>query len=136
MKFKALRLRLLIAVVLLLSACSGEVNGVPEPREESASSIASGRRLIASYGCGSCHSIPGIPGANAMAAPPLNRYYQRSYIAGRLPNTWGNLTKYIQDPQQTEPGSAMPDLGVSEDEAHDMAAYLYHRPALSDLINR
>jgi cytochrome c1 len=35
------------------------------------------------------------------------------------------LIKWIRNPQQIEPGTAMPDLGVSEDEAGDIAAYLY-----------
>ena len=30
-------------------------------------------------------------------------------------------------PQRFEPGGAMPNLGVSEDDARDMAAYLYAR---------
>jgi len=75
-----------------------------------------------------------VPGADAMGAPPLDHFYQRSYIAGRLPNTEENLIKWIQIPQQIEPGSAMPNLGVTQDEARDIAAYLYHRPSLSDAI--
>jgi len=125
-----------MAVVLLLSACAGEVNGVPGPRPVSGGRVGVGRGLIARYGCGSCHSIPGVPGANAMAAPPLDHFYERSYIAGRLPNTEENLIKWIQDPQQIEPGTAMPNLGVTQDEARDIAAYLYHQPSLSDVINR
>src|SRR5215208_4328678 len=129
MKFKGIHLGIAVAVGLLISACSGQVNGVPEPRPSSDSSVATGRRLIASYGCGSCHSIPGIAGADAMAAPPLNCFYERSYIAGRLPNTWENLTKWIQNPQLVEPGTAMPNVGVCQKEADNIAAYLYHRPS-------
>lgn len=126
-----------ILILSLLSACSGEVNGVPEPRTASESNIAAGRRLIASYGCGSCHSIPGIPGADAMAAPPLNCFYERTYIAGRLANTRQNLTRWIQNPQQVEPGTAMPNLGVRSEEADEIASYLYHRPGFWELnVNR
>src|SRR5215208_5828863 len=127
MKFRTICLA--IATMIFLCGCTGEVNGVPERRHAAASSIANGRRLIADYGCGSCHSIPGVPGANAMAAPPLKCFYQRTYIAGRLPNNKENLIKWIQNPQQIEPGNAMPDLGVSKDEAGDMATYLYDPPA-------
>jgi cytochrome c len=126
----------LAAIILTLSACTGEVNGVPEERGSSDASIKLGRQLIASYGCGSCHSIPGVPGADAKAAPPLDQFYQRTYIAGRLPNTWENLMTWIQDPQSVEPGTAMPNLGVTQDEAYDIAAYLYHQPNIKDLINR
>ena len=135
MSSKTILLILAIAFMLLLAACTGEVNGVPEPREASTSAITNGRRLIANYGCGTCHTIPGVPGANSMAAPPLKCYYQRTYIAGRLANNKANLVKWIQHPQQIEPGNAMPDLGVSEDEASDIADYLYDPPAFWGLIN-
>jgi cytochrome c len=126
----------MFAALAALSACAGQVNGLPEPRPASASSVATGRALIARYGCGSCHSIPGIPGADAVAAPPLGRFYERSYIAGQLSNTEENLVQWIQDPQAIEPGTAMPDLGVTQDEARDMAAYLYHEPTVVDLLRR
>ena len=79
--------------------------------------------------------ISGV-GADAMAAPPLDHFYARSYIAGRLPNTEQNLVNWIQDPQRIEPGTAMPSLGVTQDEARDIAAYLYHEPSMSDVIDR
>jgi cytochrome c len=112
----------------LVAACSSGVNGVPEPRPYPESSVEEGRRLIASYGCGSCHSVPGVPGADAMAAPPLDCFHERSYIAGKLTNTHDNLVLWIRNPQQIDPGNAMPDLGVTEDEAEDIAAYLYDTP--------
>jgi len=124
-----------LLVVLALSSCTGEVNGVPEQRAAPASNIANGRRLIAVYGCGSCHTIPGVPGANAMVAPPLKCFYQRTYIAGRLANNKENLMKWIQNPQQIDPGNAMPDLGVKEEEASDIADYLYDPPAVWGFIS-
>ena len=125
MKYRTLCLGAVIVIALILSSCSGEVNGVPEPERAPVRTVANGRRLIASYGCGTCHTIPGVPGANAMVAPPLTCFYQRSYIAGRLPNNRENLIKWIQMPQQIEPGTAMPNMGVSQEEASDIAAYLY-----------
>ncbi|MBK9745831.1 MAG: c-type cytochrome [Chloroflexi bacterium] len=123
--------------VLLLTACTGEVNGVQEPRTSSSDhSVQTGRTLIADYGCGSCHSIPGIPGADAKAAPPLEQFYQRTYIAGQLPNTLDNLVLWIQNPQEVEPGTAMPNLGVTQIEARAMAAYLYHQPTLTELLSQ
>lgn len=134
MKFNAVKVGLVIAVVVFLSSCSGEVNGVPEPRSSSASSVEAGRRLIASYGCGSCHAVPGIRGADATVGPPLDHFYKRMYIAGQLPNTEENLIKWIQDPQEIVPGDGMPDLGVTEDDARAIAAYLYHQPTFFELI--
>ena len=136
MKASVLRLGLAIAAVLVVSSCSGQVSGVPAPRPVANGSVENGRALIASYGCGSCHSVPGVPGADAVAAPPLKRFYERSFIAGRLSNTEENLIKWIQDPQDIEPGNAMPDLGVTEGDARDIAAYLYHEAGLGDMLSR
>jgi cytochrome c len=125
----------LATAAIFIAACATEVPGQPEPRAASDDRVAAGRRLIASYGCGSCHSIPGVPGADSKAAPPLDRFYQRTYIAGRLPNTEDSLVSWIQNPQRIEPGTAMPVLGVTEEEARAMSAYLYRKPTLSDLFN-
>jgi cytochrome c1 len=35
------------------------------------------------------------------------------------------LIRWIETPQAIEPGTAMPNLGVTEQRARDMAAYLY-----------
>lgn len=77
------------------------------------------------YGCAGCHTIPGIEGANGMVGPPLNKFAYRLYIAGRLPNTPDNLMQWLQNPQQIVPNNAMPNMGVSQQDSRDMAAYLY-----------
>jgi cytochrome c1 len=50
---------------------------------------------------------------------------RRGYIAGHLPNNGPNLIRWIRDPQQVDPGNAMPDLGVGDVDARDIAAYLF-----------
>ncbi len=131
---KIIQLGIVVAIALFLSACSGEVNGVPEPRPASRSSIEAGRQLIIKYGCGTCHSIPGVPGANGTIGPPLDHFYKQMYIAGRLTNTEDNLIKWIQNPQQINPGDAMPNMGVTDSDARSIAAYLYHQPTAGELI--
>lgn len=84
-----------------------------------------GRRLIASYGCGTCHIVPGVREARSLVGPPLTAYAERSYIAGNLPNTPENLARWLRYPQQVEPGTAMPNLGVTGADAQDMTSYLY-----------
>lgn len=84
-----------------------------------------GKTMLARYGCGSCHAIPGIPGAESMVGPPLTDFGARQYVAGHLVNVPDDLVRWIADPQAVEPGTAMPDLGVTPEEALDMAAYLY-----------
>jgi len=84
-----------------------------------------GKTAIAAYGCGSCHTIPGIRTAKGTAGPPLFFWSRRTYIAGQVPNTPDFLIRWIEAPQTIEPGTAMPNLGVSERTARDIAAYLY-----------
>lgn len=83
-----------------------------------------GRQATKSYGCGSCHTIPGVDGADALVGPPLVNFSKRSFIAGQLPNTPENLARWVRDPQGVEPGTAMPSLGVTAEEARNIAAYL------------
>lgn len=85
---------------------------------------AQGQRLMAQYQCTACHAIPEVPGAAGNAGPPLDGFGQRSYIAGGIPNLPDNLTRWLDNPQAVKPGTPMPDLGVSTDEARHMAAYL------------
>jgi cytochrome c1 len=84
-----------------------------------------GASAIAHYGCGSCHTIRGISGANAMVGPDLSRVGSRVYIAGSLDNAPLNMVRWIQDPHAINPRTVMPTLGVSERAARDIAAYLY-----------
>ncbi|HEY3012222.1 MAG TPA: c-type cytochrome [Gemmatimonadales bacterium] len=86
---------------------------------------ARGRILIVAYGCGSCHVIPGVSGASGLVGPPLTQFAHRGFIAGEVPNNSEFLVRWISVPQSIEPGTAMPNLGVSEGQARDIAAYLY-----------
>lgn len=83
-----------------------------------------GATLIRQYGCGSCHTIPGINGADGLVGPPLTRMGARIFVAGLLRNTPDNMARWLMNPQQVVPGNAMPDMGLSEKQARDVAAYL------------
>jgi cytochrome c2 len=129
-----------VAGTLLVSACGffaqvGEQYGEQgSPRYEPVPYVArdvpggepeQGKQLMqVTYGCGACHVIPGVPGATGKVGPPLDYFAERVFIAGQLPNTPDNLVRWIRNPQSVEPGTAMPDLGVSEPHARDIAAYL------------
>lgn len=115
------RLRAALALSLLcalLGACD---------RAPRAAEIERGRLLLWQYGCGGCHRIDGVVGATGEVGPPLNDLHRRVYLAGVLANSRANLAQWIQSPRQIDPPTAMPDLGVSADQARDMAAYLYRR---------
>ena len=87
-------------------------------------SPAHGAELIAEKGCGACHMIPGITGANGLVGPPLTLMGRRIFVAGLLRNTPQNLAAWVLEPQRYVPGNAMPSTGLSESEALDVAAYL------------
>ena len=69
--------------------------------------------------------IPGIPGAGALVGPSLERIARRTYIAGHLVNEPAAMIAWVRDPQHLRSPTAMPDLGVTEQEGRDIAAYLY-----------
>ena len=92
-----------------------------------------GVKVILQRGCGGCHTIPNIPGASGTIGPNLGPngdippVRDRKTIAGgAVPNnSVDDLAKWIVDPPSLKPGTAMPKLGLSPDEAAAAAAYLY-----------
>ncbi len=87
--------------------------------------VDAGRRAAGQYLCATCHAIPGIVGANRHVGPPLNGIGNRKYIAGIIANNPENMVAWLMHPQKFDPLSAMPNLGVTEKDARDMAAFLY-----------
>lgn len=114
----------LIAVGLTITASQGGIETSPD-YEVMGGDPEQGGRLFVKYGCGGCHVIGGIRGARGQVGPPLTTVGERAYIAGNLPNSPANLVLWIMNPQGIEPGTAMPNLGVTEEDARSMAAYLY-----------
>ncbi|CAN5658375.1 c-type cytochrome [soil metagenome] len=84
-----------------------------------------GRALIREVGCGSCHTIPGISGADSNVGPPLNKIAGRMFIGGVLENNPDNMIRWLQNPPGVDEKTAMPNLGLSEENSRDVAAYLY-----------
>lgn len=84
-----------------------------------------GKAAIRQYGCVACHVIPSIAGPASNVGPPLNEIARRAYIGGVLPNTPADMVRWLRDPPRVDPLTAMPDMGISEADAKDIAAYLY-----------
>lgn len=77
-------------------------------------------------GCAGCHTIPGVPGAEGNVGPRLDaKLGDKIYIGSRLPNTPANLVRWIRDARSVDPHTAMPSTRISDQEARDVAAYLY-----------
>lgn len=113
---------LLVSFVALVGACREDPS--PRPPGAAVGDVRDGAEAIEAYGCGSCHTIPGIASADSLVGPPLTSWRHRSFIAGTLPNNQENLVTWITDPQSVRPGTAMPDLEVTPADAQDIAAYL------------
>jgi cytochrome c2 len=114
-------LALLYAVAL--AACD---ESVPQSAAENLGGNARhGAALVNQYGCGACHTIPGIAGAGGLVGPPLKGIAQRVYLAGVLRNSPENLSAWLEDPQQFVPGNAMPRMGITPSDARDLTAFLY-----------
>jgi len=118
-------LLLIISVTMPLAGCA-EL-GAAEETQVSApgGDVELGWQAIQDYGCHSCHLVPGVPGANSLVGPPLTGWAERRYIAGVLPNTPAYLIQWLRYPQAIQPGTAMPNMGVTEQDARHIAAYLY-----------
>lgn len=112
-------------LLLLLTLLSGCDTGDQAPPAVAGGDAQRGRVLLAQYQCGSCHSIPGVTASRGEVGPALDSFGRRSYIAGRIPNYPDALVRWIVDPPAMKPGTSMPAMGVSADDARHMAAYLY-----------
>jgi cytochrome c len=113
-----------LILVLALAGCD---RPLPEHEPVTGGNPRSGKQLIQHFGCGSCHTIPGVPGATATVAPSLEKLKSRQFLAGRLSNTPENLQKWIRNPRAVDPKTAMPAVGLDGPQARDIAAYLYSR---------
>lgn len=111
--------------VLVGGAAYGGNDAAPANGPLAAADAGRGAKLIQAFGCGACHAIPGIPGANGVVGPPLDHMSQRAYLAGVLANTADNMVRWLLDPPAVDPATAMPKVDLSEADAKDMAAYLY-----------
>jgi cytochrome c1 len=117
------RLLTVLALAASLAACS-EPGGGAAPVQGNAER---GKIALTQYACHACHMIPGVTGSEVYVGRPLEGLAERRFIAGSLPNNQANLVRWIRNPQEVDPLTAMPVMGVSEADAIDMSAYLLTR---------
>ncbi len=100
--------------------------GQPAAPAKAPGDPAAGQQAIGKYGCGGCHTIPGIQGANGTVGPNLGGVSKLPVIAGTSTQmTPDNLVKWVMNPPSIKPGTAMPVLGVNQTDAQNIVAYLY-----------
>ena len=63
--------------------------------------------------------------ADATLGPPLTRIAHRVYLAGHIENTPENMIQWIRHPHSIDERTLMPEMGVSDTDARDIAAFLY-----------
>lgn len=119
------RAGLVVVALALAGAGCGNAALAREAARVTGGDPARGRRAMRAYGCSSCHTIPGVDGADGQVGPPLGGIASRVFLAGRLFNTPENLQRWVRHPQQVEPGTAMPETGLGDQDSRDIAAYLY-----------
>lgn len=108
-----------LAATAGLAACGGGPGPLPKAKADR------GRDLIVREGCGACHRIGGVRGADGRIGPSLESFKGKRYIAGQLTNTPRNVVRFIRDPRAVEPKTIMPDLGLTKAEAREIVDYLY-----------
>ena len=106
-------------LTLVLAICGCEDIG-----RDTSESGHPGAQVIMRSGCATCHTIPGIANADGRVGPPLTHFGGQRFIAGTLQNTHENLVLWLKDPQAVLPGNAMPNVGLSDEEAVAVAGYL------------
>ena len=98
----------------------------PEPRNVTDPAQRDlGRAVIERLGCGACHDIPGIDWPRGRLGPSLQGFRDIGLIAGALPNNAETLAAFVRDAPAAKPGSTMPPMPMTEDEARAVVAYLY-----------
>ena len=115
-----------LASAVVFVACTGTDDSVAHPRVVvPGANVQRGKQLVTSHNCVACHAFSDIPGANARVGPPLTGFANRALIAGQLANEPDNLVRWIMNPSSVQPRTVMPNMGLRQDEARDVAGYLY-----------
>lgn len=99
----------------------GALQAAAAPQAEAA---VAGSELFISKGCINCHAVKGVNTYNR-TGPDLSHIGSRTSIAGgMLANTPENMVRWLRFTDTVKPGVAMPNLGLSQEEAEQLTAYL------------
>ena len=83
-----------------------------------------GRQLVVSKGCVACHTFPDVKWPRGGLGPSLQNFGRQGLIAGQLPNQPGVLMQFVRNAPALVPGTAMPAILMTDQEARDVTAYL------------
>ncbi len=84
-----------------------------------------GRETFLSLACVGCHTVKGTTAAGKVG-PELTHVASKKSIAGGVlsPVNEETLTKWISNPPAVKPGTLMPNLGLSQEQVHDIVQWL------------
>lgn len=116
---------LILSFLLTSSFACGEDENIRLAQDLTGGNVSRGERAFRRYGCGTCHEVHGDRSAQGHVGPALHDFALQSYLPGGQPNSPRALVAWIRHPREIEPKTAMPNLGVTERDARDIAAYLY-----------
>lgn len=112
----------LVLACVSLTACDGPPDRTPTLGDANA---AKGRQLVADKGCVACHTFPDVKWPRGGLGPSLWDFGRQGLIAGRLPNQPGVLMQFVRNAPALVPGTAMPAISMTDEEARDVTAYLF-----------
>jgi cytochrome c len=117
--------RVSLLLVLTTMACNRGETAKTAAAPPPIGNAARGQQLAGQYGCNVCHIVPGVDGPQGALGPSLQGVGARPAISlGMVPNTPENMVRFIQNPAAMNPQSSMPPMGMPENDAKDLAAYL------------
>ena len=111
-------------VIVLAAALQTGCGGRERRNPVAGGDPEAGRAAIAGAPCVNCHVIPGVA-SRGVVGPPLSGWARRAFLGGTLPNTPDYVVRWIRNAPSFEPEVAMPAMDISEQDARDMAAYLW-----------
>ncbi len=100
-------------------------DAIKEADRQDDPATAKGRETFLSLACTGCHVVKGTAAAGKVG-PELTYVASKKSIAGGVlsPVDDANLTKWIKNPPAVKPGTAMPNLNLSDDQIHDIVQWL------------
>lgn len=110
-----------LGLALLLAACDGPPDRTPTLGD---ADVQRGRQLVVDKGCVACHAFPDVKWPRGGLGPSLQDFGRQGLIAGRLPQQPGVLMQFVRDAPAHSPGTAMPAIPMTDQEARDVTAYL------------
>lgn len=114
-----------MVLVFVVTGCGLLTSSQDARVEETGGNIARGKDLVSTHGCVVCHSIPGVASVDNGYGPDLDGFANSRLIAGQAENTPENLVQFILVPYAIAPGTYMPTLDIPEEDAIDIATWLY-----------